>query len=104
MQSFVAAVFPEHVLVTNPAPAMVEAFRPEALGSSASEVHLAYAGQQELAGVLTRLQQLGVPFLAAGPGWHPAAIFSQLKDTGLVSGSIRTIVWVGPGVAQLGEA
>jgi len=68
-----------------------------------AEARLRYSGQEELAVVLTRLQSLAIPFVAAGPGWHPAAVFQHLRSQQLVTGTIPTIVWLDPGKIELGE-
>lgn len=58
---------------------------------------LPYADDVELAAVLTALRDEGLPFVDAGPGWPPGAIFADLRDRGLVRGSYDGIVWSGPG-------
>ncbi|WP_333679536.1 hypothetical protein [Dyella sp.] len=55
----------------------------------------------ELAALLTWLQSLEVPFLDAGPGWTPAAVFQLMREEGLVSGLISGIFWSGPGIPKL---
>lgn len=59
-----------------------------------------FSGRDEraLADLLMALRDLGLPFLGAGPGWHPGAIFEDLRDRGLVTGSYRMIYWTGPGL------
>jgi hypothetical protein len=104
MQPFVSAVLPESVKVQNPPSTLVLEFPNLTLSEGSGNALVPYSGNEELAGVLSRLQLLAVPFVAAGPGWHPTAVFGQLREQGLVSGAIRTIVWTGPDQAQLGEA
>ena len=103
MQPFVAAIFPHHVSVANPPSQLVAEFAELNLVQDQNGTQLPYTGQEQLAGLLTCLQSLAIPFVAAGPGWHPAAVFQRLRDQHLVTGSIPTIVWSGPGKIELGE-
>lgn len=66
-------------------------------------IEMPYATRSELATILTVLQGLDVPFADAPHGWPPAAVFAQLRDEGLVRGSIRTVAWTGPGQPVEGE-
>lgn len=50
-----------------------------------------------MAVVMNALRDIGLPFLGAGPGWHPGAIFENLRDRGLTIGLYRKIEWYGPG-------
>ena len=77
-----------------PGPLLIEL---KAMGS-ASElgVSIPYGSKQDLAAAFTRLQKLQVPFGDSPSGWPPAAVFSQLRDEGLVHGSIATISWLAP--------
>jgi hypothetical protein len=50
-----------------------------------------------MAVVLNALRDIGLPFLGAGPGWHPGAIFEDLRDHGLATGPYRKVEWYGPG-------
>ena len=77
------------------------------LGAIAKEqdvFSLSYGSKDELALALTKLQKLQVPFVGAGPGWHPAAVFTHLRDNGLVQNGIKTISWYGPNQPFFGEA
>jgi hypothetical protein len=103
MQPFVDVIFPQHVSVANPPSDLVSEFPELAIAQEQAEARLPYSGQDELAVILTRLQSLAIPFVAAGPGWHPAAVFQRLRSQHLVTGSIPTIVWLGPGKTELGE-
>jgi hypothetical protein len=60
-----------------------------------------FRDKSELATLLTWLQSIDVPFLDAGRGWTPAAIFQSMREEGLVSGSINGIFWSEPGISQL---
>lgn len=51
-----------------------------------------YDDDAELAGVLTSLRDEGLPFLNAGSGWPPGAVFADLRDRGLVHGPYNAIV------------
>jgi hypothetical protein len=103
MQPFVSAILPRHVSVANPPPDLVTKFPEAVIAQDQAEARLSYPGQEELAALLTGLQSLAIPFVAAGPGWHPAAVFQHLRSQHLVTGSIPTIVWLGPGKTRLGE-
>jgi hypothetical protein len=103
MQPFVDAIFPQHVSVANPPSDLVNEFPELVIAQERVEARLPYSGQEELAVLLTRLQSLAIPFAAAGPGWHPAAVFQHLRSQHLVAGAISTIVWLGPGKFELGE-
>ena len=99
MKSFVAAVLPNCVAV-----------EPVGLAEKLSDIpferegettRLRYSSEPELASLMARLRSLHIPFVAVGPGWHPAAVFEDLRRRGLVSGRIATIVWSGPGESTL---
>jgi hypothetical protein len=60
-----------------------------------------FRDRSELAALLTWLQSLDVPFLDAGPGWTPAAVFQSMREEGLVSGLINGIFWNGSGISEL---
>jgi hypothetical protein len=62
------------------------------------------ADEAALARLLGSLRDLGLPFLGAGPGWHPGAVFEDLRDRGLVAGSYRKIYWTGPGEWHVRDA
>jgi hypothetical protein len=50
-----------------------------------------------MAAVLTKLRDLGLPFLAAGPSMHPGDIFESLRKDGLVTGEFLKIFSYGLG-------
>ena len=50
-----------------------------------------------LAALLSSLRDMGVVFLGAGPGNPGGHVFERLRDEGLVQGTYRRIVWLGPG-------
>ena len=54
-----------------------------------------YSDESNLASILAALRDLGFAFMG-GPGWSPAAVFEDLREKGLLSGSYHEIVWVGP--------
>jgi hypothetical protein len=65
-------------------------------------VALPYAGKAELAGVLTALQELGIPFVSGGPN-PPTDVFEFLREEGLVTGRVRGIAWGGQGNPTLDD-
>lgn len=69
-----------------------------ALGATAVSrgIDIPFGSRQELATILTRLQQLQLPFADEMAGWPPAAVFAQLRDEGLVHGSIVAVSWSAP--------
>jgi hypothetical protein len=69
-----------------------------ALGAAASHegANIPFGSKHALAAVLSQLQRLQVPFADAPSGWPPAAIFAQLRDEGLVHGSITAVTWSSP--------
>ena len=69
-----------------------------ALGATASNrgAEIAFNSKQALATVLAQLQKLQVPFADALAGWPPAAVFAELRDEGLVHGSITAVSWSSP--------
>ncbi|MCC8472712.1 hypothetical protein LN458_01700 [Xanthomonas arboricola] len=72
-------------------------------GSSMQDrISLSFKGSEELAEILSLLQSLQIPFADAPAGWPPAAVFAQLRDQGLVQGTITTVVWVAPDMPVLG--
>jgi hypothetical protein len=68
-----------------------------------TSVTLLYADKAELASVLTALQELGIPFISAGPN-PPSDVFEFLRSEGLVTGRVRGIRWRGPGDAIIDDA
>lgn len=91
---YVADVQANSVVIHCESEGLRSAFK-TAAGNGAS-IRIAYAGQLELATVLTKLQLLNVPFGAAGP-FPPTDHFDFLRSEGLVSGNVRRITWHGPG-------
>lgn len=69
---------------------------PDAVTLDGDSVSIAYTDKSELAGVLTLLQSLDVPFICAGPN-PPSDVFELLQAEGLVGGNVRHIAWRGPG-------
>ena len=61
------------------------------------------ANDEELARLLSALRDMGVAFLAAGPGWPAGDIFENMREHGRVSGPYRGIWWYGPGQRDTGE-
>lgn len=55
------------------------------------------SGERAFAKLLSALRDLGLPFVGAGPGWHPGAVFEELRERGLVLGPYKKIYWTGPG-------
>jgi len=51
--------------------------------------------------LLEQLRDQGFAFLDVPNGWPPAAVFSQLRETGKVSGQYTTISFRGPGAWRL---
>ena len=100
----VAGVQDKEVVVSCEAPALREQLLLLHAHDFGSRFVVPYRSKSELASVLTVLQKLSVPFLGAGPGWHPAAVFEQLREERLVAGKITTVVWRGPNDPVLGQA
>ncbi|MBB5859260.1 hypothetical protein [Xanthomonas arboricola] len=72
-------------------------------GSSMQDrISLSFKGSEELDEILSLLQSLQIPFADTPAGWPPAAVFAQLRDQGLVQGTITTVVWVAPDMPVLG--
>ncbi|HWG10026.1 MAG TPA: hypothetical protein VN693_00800 [Rhodanobacteraceae bacterium] len=85
MQPFVNFVFPQHVSVANPPSGLASEFPELVIAQDQAEARLPYSGQEELAMLLTRLQSLAIPFVAAGPGWHPELLpVSQTLGLGVM--------------------
>ena len=59
-----------------------------------------YAGMAKL---LEALRDMGVAFLAAGPGWPIGHVFEHMRTEGLVSGRYLAIWWRGPGLWETAE-
>ena len=68
-----------------------------------ASVALPYKNKTELASVLTALQELGIPFVSAGPN-PPSDVFEFLRSEGLVTGRVRGIRWRWPGDAIIEDA
>jgi hypothetical protein len=67
-------------------------------------LELKMSSKQELAVVIQQLQKLGLPFGDEPAGWPPAAVFIQLREEGIVSGTVKTVSWVGPNNPRYGQA
>lgn len=69
-----------------------------ALGATSSSrgADIPFNSKQGLATVLGQLQKLQFPFADALAGWPPAAVFAELRDEGLVHGSITAVSWSSP--------
>ncbi len=100
--NFVSAVLSESVKV-----AVADAPPPEfqTLGARVNDgvANLPFTSKLELATTLTALQGAGFLFAGEPAGWPPAAVFQQLRDESLVSGTIRTVSWAGPDQPLFGE-
>ena len=99
MPDYVEAILGAVVLVECSAQTHHPALR--AMGASASSERpsqwkIPYASPNALAATLGVLRDIGLPFLAQPGGWPPAAVFSLLKEQGLLSGSVQTISWQSP--------
>ena len=68
-----------------------------------ADLQISYVSDNELALLLSRLQEMGVCFLNEPGGWPPAEIFAELRSKDLVCGRIKTISWQGPGEIIYGE-
>ena len=100
--NFVSAVLSASVKV-----AVADASAPvlQALGArvNGGVADLPFTSKSELAVTLTALQHAGLLFADEPAGWPPAAVFQQLRDESLVSGTIRTVSWAGPDQPVFGE-
>jgi hypothetical protein len=104
MQPFVSAIFPERVTFESLTSEQRGALCVMRTDDSEDSCFVAYSSESELVALLSRVRDLSIPFLAAGPGWHPAAVLEQLRERGLIAGEFRTIVWSGPGAPCIGTA
>jgi hypothetical protein len=52
-----------------------------------------FNNQEEMIGAINKIRAHGIPFLGAGPGWHPSSILADLRERGLISGSWKEVVW-----------
>ena len=104
MKSFVAAILHNCIAVENAPAGFSEELPDFPCERKGSTTYLYYSSEPELVSLLASLQSIGIPFVAAGPGWHPAAVFEELRGRGLVNGRISTIVWSGPSENIIGEA
>jgi hypothetical protein len=59
--------------------------------------------EQAFATLLEGLRDLGVAFAWEPGGWPPAAIFTHLRDRGLVHGRIKAVTWRAPDDVQVFE-
>lgn len=100
--NFVSAILSESVKVAVAEPSPPEL---QALGASVNDgvANIPFTSKSELATTLTALQGAGFLFADEPAGWPPAAVFQQLRDESLVSGSIRTVSWTGPEQPVFGE-
>ncbi|MDO8698010.1 MAG: hypothetical protein Q7J74_12955 [Pseudomonas sp.] len=64
------------------------------IASQESEVVVNYSCEQELATIISTLQELEIPFSNQVAGWPPAAVFDYLKEKGMASGNIKRISWL----------
>lgn len=68
-----------------------------------TDVCITFSSKAELAKILTELQGLALPFGSEPDGWAPADVFKQLREEGLVQGTIKTLAWRGRGEPVYGE-
>ncbi len=74
----------------------------ERLGAKAKMVRngavweLEFRDFEELGALLGQLRDLGILFSDAPDGWPPAAVFEDLRDQRLVTGSFNAVIWSGP--------
>jgi hypothetical protein len=68
-----------------------------------ADVCLPFSSKEELARILTQLQNFCLAFGSEPAGWSPASVFEQLRDEGLVQGKIKTVVWRGRGDPVVSE-
>jgi hypothetical protein len=62
---------------------------------------IAYTDNNDLAAKLSKLRDLGLPFLGGPSGWPPAAVVAEFRDQGLMTGSYREIIWRGNGLPEV---
>lgn len=93
---YVEAVLTKSVRVyCAPGPLLTELLTLGATSSSRG-VDIPFNSKHELAKLLSELQKLQFPFADAMAGWPPAAVFAELRDEGLVHGSITAVSWSSP--------
>lgn len=56
-----------------------------------------YTNDDELASMFAKLRDAGFGFAGAQAGLPPAAIFTSLRERGLLSGEFVELLWSGPG-------
>jgi hypothetical protein len=93
---YVASILGESVQVVYSSPAVQKALVSAGAIHVEGRVELKFKSKQQLASALQTLQQLGILFVDEPAGWPPAAVFQQLREEGLVFGTIGAISWRAP--------
>jgi hypothetical protein len=57
---------------------------------------LAYENEMKLAETLSALRDLGLAFVGGVSDWPPSAVFSDLRNKGLLHGDHQELLWEGP--------
>ena len=94
---YVEAVLADSVRIKCSAGPLLSELLTLGAAASADGVSLPFDSRQALATALSQLQRLQFPFGDAPSGWPPAAVFAQLRDEGMVHGSITAVLWSSPG-------
>ena len=62
-----------------------------------------FASEEELAGLLNNLRDLGFAMAGGSSGWPPAAVFESLREKGKTTGQFQEMLWKAPDEASIIE-
>ena len=55
-----------------------------------------YKSEKELADILSKIRDIGIPFIGGPAGWPPSSIFEHLREKGMIDGNYINITWKNP--------
>ena len=101
---YVEAVLADSVRVKCSAGPLLSELLTLGADATADGASFPFDSRQALAAAFSQLQRLQFPFGDASGGWPPATVFAQLRDEGMVHGSITAVSWSSPGQPVLRAA
>lgn len=101
---FVSAVLASAVRVESAPAALIASLGITAEPASEKDAFLlGFSSESELSMLLQLLRDKNFAFLDEPAGWPPAAVFSTLRERGLVFGLVRSVAWRSPGMPVFSE-
>lgn len=98
---YVASIRANDLVITGAGESLRDTLQGFATKGFDNNVLVVFFQRDELAKLLTRLQEMGVAFAGGAHGWPPAEVFADMRDKGLVAGPFYEIVFRGGGDAEI---